>query len=327
MKKKTVWQQIESENESSNVELIVSADDCKIMRVENGTGEGLLTMYEIFPGIYLMYCDYHMADCGTGIQNAGTILSISHCREGRLEMEGDGIYYFQEQGDLLIDTKVHHAGKMRFPLSHFHGITIAFQPGHAESALKELMPSLEIDLYALAEKFCAKDKTYLIRNDAVVENIFAQLYRVPKKSRRDYFRIKILELLVYLRDLDFEENKKDKVYFYKTQVEKVHAIQALITEDLTRNYTQEQLAERFSIGITQMKQCFKAVYGQPIYAYLRTARMNCAAELLITEKNRKVTDIAAACGYESTAKFGQAFKKEFQMPPLEYRKFYGRKEM
>ncbi len=326
MNNKTVWEQLERECGKTNVDLVVSTEECKVMKIANETGDGLMTMYEVFPGIYLMYNDFHMDYCASDFQQADTLLAIDHCREGRLETEGDGMYYCLEQGDLLIDTRVHHKGTIRFPLSHYHGLTIAFQPGLAEEALKNLMPSLEIDLLSLSKKFCENNRPYVVRSDQSIENLFSQLYRIPKKSRKDYFRIKILELLIYLRDLDFEEHKSEKVYFYKSQVEKIHAIHDLITEDLTRNHTQEQLAAQFSIGITQMKQCFRSIYGQSMYSYVKTCRMNKAAELLIMNETMKVTEIASACGYESTAKFGQAFKTQFGIPPLEYRKSNGRKK-
>lgn len=327
MNKMTVWEQLEKERGDTNVDLVVSTDECKVMEAANETGEGIMTMYEIFPGIYLMYNDFHMEGYESEFQHADTLLAIDHCREGRIEMEGDGIYYYLEQGDLLIDTRVHHKGRVRFPLSHYHGITIAFQPEFAEKALKELMPSLEIDLTGLANKYCGNRQPYVVRTDPSIENLFSQLYRIPKKSRKDYFRIKILELLVYLRDLDFEEHKSEKAYFYKSQVEKIHGIHELITRDLTKKYTQEQLAGQFSIGITQMKQCFRSIYGQSIYSYLKSFRMNKAAEMLLMNEKLKVTEIAAACGYESAAKFGQAFKAQFGIPPLEYRKSKRRKDI
>ncbi len=325
MAETTVWAQLDRECGSTNIDLVVSADECKVMKITDETGDGIMTMYEVFPGIYLMYNDFHMQGCASEFQQADTLLAIDHCREGRIEMEGEGSCYCLEQGDLLIDTRVHHKGSVRFPLSHYHGITIAFQPRFAEMSLRELMPSLEIDLAGLADKFCRNDHPYVVRSDPSIENLFSQLYRLPKKSRKDYFRIKILELLVYLRDLDFEENKAETAYFYKNQVEKIHAIRELITKDITKNYTQEQLAGQFSMGITGMKQCFRSVYGQSMHSYVKTFRMNKAAEMLIMHEEMKVAQIANACGYESAAKFGQAFKAQFGMTPLEYRKCNGSK--
>lgn len=173
-----------------------------------------------------------------------------------------------------------------------------FQTGIAEESIREMMPAFEIDIKTLLNKFCKSDGICVLAQDPSIDNLFTQLYRLPKKAQP---------------------------YFYKSQVEKIHGIWKLITEDLSKNYTQEELSRRFEISLTPMKQCFKSTYGQSIYKYLRECRMNRAAEMLLTEPGKKVTDIAAACGYENPGKFGQAFREQFGVAPLEYRRSNGRR--
>lgn len=98
------------------------------------------------------------------------------------------------------------------------------------------------------------------------------------------------------------------------------AIQALLTQDLTKSYTLEELSERFDIALTPMKKCFKSVYGSPIFTYMRTYRMNYAASLLKSDKSMKVADIAGLVGYDSPSKFASAFHQVMGKAPLEYRK-------
>lgn len=61
-----------------------------------------------------------------------------------------------------------------------------------------------------------------------------------------YFRIKVLELLLYLDALELPKDA-EKPYFYKSQVEKVKAIHRLLTGELERHYTIAELSERFSV--------------------------------------------------------------------------------
>jgi AraC-like DNA-binding protein len=105
-------------------------------------------------------------------------------------------------------------------------------------------------------------------------------------------------------------------------VEKVKAIQALLISDLTKNYTIEELSEQFDIALTPLKNCFKSVYGSPIFTYMRTYRMNYAAALLKSNKEIKITDIAGMVGYDSPSKFSSAFRQEMGKTPLEYRKSF-----
>lgn len=42
----------------------------------------------------------------------------------------------------------------------------------------------------------------------------------------------------------------------------------------------DELAERFQISLTGMKTCFKEIFGDSMYSYLRRYRMNVAATML-----------------------------------------------
>lgn len=236
---KAIWDMIDAGLVGDNVNLVVENENCKVMQLADETEEGVMTMYKVFDGVYLMYNDFHMERCYSG-----------------------------------------------------------FQTGIAEESIREMMLAFEIDIKTLLNKFCKADGICVLAQDASIDNLFTQLYRLPKKAQP---------------------------YFYKSQVEKIHGIRKLITEDLSKNFTQEELSRRFEISLTPMKQCFKSTYGQSIYKYLREYRMNRAAEMLLTEPGKKVTDIAAACGYENPGKFGQAFREQFGVAPLEYRRSNGRR--
>lgn len=131
-----------------------------------------------------------------------------------------------------------------------------------------------------------------------------------------------MELLLYLDALELSGHTEERPYFYKGQVEKIKAIQALLTEDLTKNYTLEDLSGRFDIALTPLKNCFKTVYGSPIFTYMRIYRMNYAATLLKTDKNLKVAEIAGLVGYDSPSKFASAFHQTMGKTPLNYRKSF-----
>lgn len=111
----------------------------------------------------------------------------------------------------------------------------------------------------------------------------------------------------------------ERPYFYKTQVEKVKAIMAFMTEEPERHFTMEELSEKFDISTSALKQCFKGVYGTAIYTYMRNYRMDLAASLL-TQTDEPITVIAGKVGYTNTSKFSEAFKKVKGKTPLEYRK-------
>ena len=53
-------------NYASNVQSIIESDDCKIMCLKDDSGEGMMTVYPVFPGVFLMYNDFHMKECVSG---------------------------------------------------------------------------------------------------------------------------------------------------------------------------------------------------------------------------------------------------------------------
>ena len=157
----------------SNVHEIAAEGECRVLRLDDETGEGFMTMYRVFDGVYLMYNDFHLQSCKSEYQNAETVLCIDHCREGRIEHENTiGGRYYMEAGDIRIDRRVHHAGSIHMPLSHYHGISIGFIYGTAEKSLASAFPALHFDLTALADTFCPKNKEMLLRSNEQLNQFF-----------------------------------------------------------------------------------------------------------------------------------------------------------
>lgn len=152
-----------------------------------------------------------------------------------------------------------------------------------------------------------------------IEHIFGELYAIPEKIKRPYFKIKILELLLYLDALELPGNPEEKPYFYKTQVEKTKAVQRFLAEHMDENFTQEALAQRFDLPLSALKQCFKSIYGATIWNWLVQYRMNQAAEMLLRDRDCTVAEIAGRVGYDSPSKFAIAFRKVMGQSPTEYR--------
>ena len=120
-------------------------------------------------------------------------------------------------------------------------------------------------------------------------------------------------------ELDFDEEKTSCVYFSQAQRDCIHQIHDFVVAHITEHYTIGELAERFEISPTAMKNCFKGIYGVPIYAYFRTYRLQ-IAERLLREGQLSVAEIAAKIGYTNPNKFTSAFRAEHGMPPTAYKK-------
>ena len=102
-------------------------------------------------------------------------------------------------------------------------------------------------------------------------------------------------------------------------METIKEIHSLMTSDLKRHYTIEELSKQYLMNTTTLKSVFKAVYGMPIAYYMKEYRMKLASNMLLQE-DKYISEIAAAVGYKSQSKFTSAFRDIFQILPTAYQK-------
>lgn len=315
-----LWDTLHNFGEIGEYRVLAQTEDCVVIRVENETGEGDMIVHQVFDGVFLMYNDFHMASYHSMYQAVETMLAVDYCREGSLTMEWEnGMYCIKKSGSICIDSRVHHKGMTYFPTNHYHGITIGFVSILAEKALEDQASGIPVDLAAIRQKFCGSDGYFIIQENETLKRLFTDLYRVPENVKLPYFRTKVLELLVCLSVMEAKEVKDGGTYFYKDKVEKTRAVQKLISENMDQDYTIAELAEQFGISQTALKECFKSLFGKPIYTWIKEYRIGKAREYLTEREDMSICDIASAVGYKSQAKFGAAFKKMCGMTPNEYR--------
>ena len=303
-----------------NMNLICRDESCSVYQMKNDTGDGMITFYEVFPGVWVLYNDFHISNCPPRKFENSHYISIHHCREGRIEWEvSNSAYLYLASGDIMLDSSVTENKHCSFPLNHYHGITVTISVPDAVEGIGELLSMFSVDLFQLERFFSLKVRPFIMHSNAVPNHVISELYQVPESIRLEYLRVKVLELLITLKTVDPSMLGEERPYFYKTQVEKVKAIIAFMTTTPERHFTMEELSEKFDISVSALKQCFKGVYGTAIYTYMRNYRMDLAASLL-TQTDEPITMIAGKVGYVNTSKFSEAFKSVKGKTPLEYRK-------
>lgn len=303
-----------------NVSVICQNEECLVFELKNETGEGFITCYNVFPGVELLYNNFHMGYFHSQVETRAELLCIDHCREGRLEWEaGNGSYIYLGAGDLHITTHEESARPFSFPLNHYHGLTIGIDTKEVAKSISTIFKGFDVDVKALREKFDSESRSFIMRSDASVEHIFSELYNVSDAFRLPYQKIKVMELLLFLSRIDAPKENTEVPYFSKTQVDKIKAIKQFIGENVETHFTQEELSKRFDMPLTTMKLCFKGMYGTSIYAYSKEYRMKLAAELLLSS-DENIATIAARLGYDNASKFAVAFKSIMGKSPGAYKK-------
>ena len=306
-------------------QILAQDDGCTIYKMENETGEGIMTRYPVLPGMELLDNDMHITvvRANQNQEPCKDIMEINHCREGRFECEfADGGAVYLGAGDLSANMLTHPPRDSWFPLSHYHGISIIVDLRAAQDTLcqiGQIFGSVPIDLYALRDRLCGEDTCFIIRSTDTIQHIFSELYAAPSAIRSDYCKLKVLELLLFLDSANLSVLREKRAYITRTQADAVRAIRTYLVEHLDRHITLPELSQRFGIPLTTMKQNFKTVYGDTIGTYVHTYRMQ-KAMWLLQETNQTITDIAGQVGYQNASKFSEVFRQFAGAAPSEYRK-------
>ena len=288
--------------------------------LSNETGTGRVTVCPVFPGAELCYNDMHLGSCNQDQCTARNVIEINHCRVGRYECSfGENSCCYLAAGDFAVSAGTRKKSSSCFPLRHYHGITILLDLDALAPEMRNWMAWFGIDLARIQRYICTANSCCILRDDPEIEHLFGQFYAAYPPRDAGFFRLKVLDLLLFLSRLETQSDVQQADYFSQHQVECAKRVAARMTQDLTQHLTIEQLAQEVALSPTALKACFKGVYGSSIYAYLREYRLQTAQKLL-AETADPVADIARRIGYENPNKFSSAFHEATGLTPTAYRK-------
>lgn len=302
-----------------DAKVLFKKEDCIAYQVKNVEGELVVTEHQVFPGIWLCYKDAHTSQYTYPPAYPAGLLEITHCREGRFEYAAGDQFFYLSKGDMSISKSSGNETAVYCPTGHYHGISVIIDPGLAPECLSCFLDDVKVRPAVLLDKFCGESKYVIMRSTARLEHVFSELYSVPAEIQKGYFKVKILELLLFLSSLDEGLSQTEQYACSKSQVELAKKVCQFINTHMDSRLTIEQLAAKFYVSPAQLKKCFYSVYGESVQAYIRAYKMQSAAVCLETT-DRAVAEIASAFGYDNSSKFSKAFRNVIGISPTEYRK-------
>ena len=81
----------------------------------------------------------------------------------------------------------------------------------------------------------------------------------------------------------------------------------------------DDLSIELDVSKYHMHRIFKKEFKQNIYESIMSIRLQKASNLLLTNKNSTITEIAKMCGYSAQGAFIRVFKQKFNMTPKQWR--------
>ncbi len=287
-------------------------------RVETETGRVRITEYQVFPGIWVALKEAQTLDFSHHAGYPGGLLEITHCRAGRLEYQAGDRFFYLGEGDMAIHQSSDSQAMFRCPTGRFWGVSVIIHPEIAPRCTSCLLQDVDVDLPQLHRKFCGGDRQFILRSTPGLANVFSQIYAVPEPYRKGYFKVKVLELLLFLSYLEPSQSQAGQRSYTKAQVQLAKQVFAYVREHRNRRLTAEMLAAQFHVSPEQLQRSVKNVYGKTLYQCIRAYKMQMAAAQLL-ETDRTVMDIASEVGYDNSSKFAKAFLDVVGVSPAQYR--------
>ena len=278
---------------------------------------GKLETYSLFPGVILAFIDINLENYDDVFMESelpSRLLEINHCASGRYAytVGDDKIIYFGK-GDLCIS--IHELTKTlpNFPLGFYNGIEIFIDVDVANDYIKNYLPDFDlIDFYEELERSHAY---ILVRSNEKIDHVIGEIYDVDERIKRDYFKLKCIELLLFFSITDLIPN--DGISLSRKQVDIVENVKKDLIIDLESKITIDDLATKYGLSKTSLKNCFKEVYGKPIFKWRKEYKLDYACKL-IKEEKYSISEISKMVGYSSPSKFSQAFKEYVGCTPSQY---------
>ena len=296
----------------------VHTDSVSATMTLDGSEHGSLRLFSLAPGVILSFNRIYTQVWPLAQTETANILLLNFCLNGRCEVDLDnGQFAFLSQGIMALGTQ-QVTEPYRYPSSVYEGVELFLDLDTLEQEPYCLFLEAGIDLATLIRRFQAAQKLYLAQTPAAIQGILSELWAL--RDTEDIWRMKLgsAQLLLELERQPYVPHPRIQ-YFTLSQVAIAKEVHSILLSDLSQNHTARELAERFQIGETSLKNYFRGVFGENLSVWLRKARMRRAAELL-RDTELRVAEIAAQVGYENQSKFAAVFARQFGCSPLEYRR-------
>jgi AraC-like DNA-binding protein len=151
-----------------------------------------------------------------------------------------------------------------------------------------------------------------------MERTLKQLSHIDENTKLAtlLYQTKAQELIYLLFVKLLTRNTPTLIPVDQADVKKIYDIRSFILSNLGVTPQLPQLAVSIGMSLTRMKQLFRQIFGDSIYNYYQTARMNEAAHLL---SYLTVSETGHKLGFSNLSHFGRVFEKHFLMKPKRYK--------
>ena len=282
--------------------------------------------YPVMPGVRACRFSVQLTEC-TDLALPVTLAPMHYealfCFRGSLTVdrkEEGPMTISPQELFLLSDVRSVEAIRPELPLSGVLVEADALQARESLVTLCRLLGNPALSTDHVRQLMEDRGGCALLRSTPWSRHVFSALDALPPEEQARYCVLKTLDLL-YLLCIRSplltggSELTRTDTYLARTVAE----MRTYMETHLEDKLTIDDLSRRFHISPTAFKTNFRRLYGQPVHQWLQAQRMRRAAELLCTSP-ATILQVAQSVGYEGVSQFNVAFKRQFAMTPMQYRK-------
>ncbi len=247
------------------------------------------------------------------------------CFEISCVIKGSGLYevrgtqYPMCPGDMFVFSGNEQHCITRVDAGGLEILTMQFEPrylwGHATDSLSEQNIG-----------FCAYhsrrfENRIPSERASHIYSLFENIRRELETQKPEYgLAVKSYLNLIVIRLIRAFGYAEHDMTFSLQKMRSVGRVVNYIDQNLSAKLTLEELARIAGISPNYFSTFFREVSGITLWDYIRTRRIEKAIRLIIEENGtRNIGEIAAMCGFNSTANFNRAFRSVTGMTPTKYR--------
>jgi AraC family transcriptional activator of pyochelin receptor len=165
-------------------------------------------------------------------------------------------------------------------------------------------------------KKCYRDKELNPNEIMVLDQIFH--YGLHSSLEKLYSKGKVYELIsLYFHKSDNAGAQNCPFLEDEANVEKIQKAKQILIESMAEPPTLNELSDQINLPLQHLKDGFKHIYGETVFAYLLNYKMEYARKLLTTKKYN-ISEVSFEVGYSTPSHFIAAFKKKFGATPKRY---------
>lgn len=167
-----------------------------------------------------------------------------------------------------------------------------------------------------------KDKKYY-NEDGISPAMMVVLHQMlhanfQKNLQPLYMKAKVYELLaLYFNRSNEADIEQCPFLADEESISKIHKAKEIVISRIAEPPSLQELANEIGLNIKKLKEGFKQIYGDSVYAFLFDYKMEVARKML-ESKDMNINEVSIKVGYSTPSHFIAAFKKKYGITPKKY---------